>query len=180
VELQVLALEAGFVGRCVRTPAQRPLHAGFDVEVEEEGKVRPHTAAGQAFERRDDLGTQLPAVTLIRGRGVVEAIRDDNPAGFESGEDDLLDVLGAGREVQEQLGNRPQVCRGGVQQNPADLPADARAPGLLRAYHLVAGCGEPLAEHSQLGGFAAAVDSFEGQKSARPGGHVTSIEYGRR
>src|SRR5579871_2543931 len=89
-------LRAGF-GGVSRAGARQ---AGLDIDIDENCEIGFEAAAGYAIERQHSLRSQAAAAALIRQAGIGEAVRQYDFAAAERGHDELVDVLGAGGEIE--------------------------------------------------------------------------------
>ena len=89
--------------------------------------------------------------------------------GIERGPNHLVHILRAAGEIEQQFGARLNVGAGGIEKNLADLPADRGAARLDRFDHFLPVVAQPLGEHAELRGLAAAVDAFESNEPAERG-----------
>src|SRR5690242_11459205 len=121
---------------------------------------------GNGVEGPDRLGTQATAVALVGHGRVGEAVGEHYLTCLERGLYALFDVLGAGGEIEQDLGAGAEllICR--IEEDGSDLAPDAGASGFGCLDHLASFGAEPLGEQAQLGGFAAAVGAFEVEEEA--------------
>ena len=141
VELLGLLLHAGLRG---------PGEAGFDVDIDENGAVRDQSAAGDAVEVVDGIGAEATAGALVGERGVCESIAQyDFPCG-ERRQDHFVDVLCTAGEHQQKFGGGLEVGAGVVEQQLADLCADAGAAGFLGFDDVASGGAEAVGEELEL------------------------------
>ena len=122
--------------------------------------------------RADVIQIELPAVALIRGGGIVEAIAEDDFAGGKRGPDDFADELRAAGVHQEQLGFGGQTAVGiAVLEEMTDFLAGRCAAGFAQQAHGASGSAEAFGEALNLGGFSPALGAFKrDEQSAHAGG----------
>ena len=105
---------------------------------------------------------------------IVEPIAQNHRPAPECRADDLVDDLGPGRLVDEQLGAIAHGLVGRVKHDGAQSLAHGGAPGLAQAHHLAAGVFQKPCEEADLRRFAGAVAPLEGDEDARVRGRCHS------
>jgi hypothetical protein len=73
------------------------------VEVEQDGQVRVHGAAGESIRRRNERAIQTTTARLIGYGGIDETVAEHKGPLGELGPDDLADELGATGGEEERL-----------------------------------------------------------------------------
>ena len=135
------------------------------------------------MEGEDALGAELAAAALVGLGGVGEAVAEDDVAGGEGGEDDLGDGLGAVGEHEGEFGEGGDgavgVLGAGVEEDGADAVAEGGVAGVAEGGDGVAVGFKRGCETAKLGGFARAVQAFEGDEVTAFlfGGHWGSLSY---
>lgn len=157
-------VESGFFRSSPLIAAPRTFLAGGYVDIDEDGEIGLNVAAGNLVESEDGVGIEAAAAALVTERGIGEAVTEYDGAAVERGTDDLFHILGAAGEVEKELGARGDFAAGGVKKNLADEPADFGAAWFNGFDDLAAFRAERFGEEAQLSGFAAAIDSFEGDE----------------
>ena len=160
VEVERLALEP------VRgTGRLRALEAEVRRQVEKERQVGRHAAARERVEALDGVERQPAAVALVGDRGVGETIGDDHRAAGERRLDQAADVLGAVREVEQQLGLCRRPRRVVLEQHAAQRPAELGAARLARQHDLVSVAAQRIREARGLRALAGAFDAVDGDEA---------------
>ena len=117
------------------------------------------------------LRAQLAASTLVSLGRIGEAIAEHDASFGERGQNDLVNVLGAGSEHERHFRERRKSRGGGVQQHVANSFARGGAARFAGDGDGEAVGAQGTRQFLDLGALAAAVETFEGNKfSAR--GHV--------
>lgn len=145
-------------------PVEVPATAGalrghISAHVENDRHVRDDTATGHRVDRRDPLDTETPAEPLVGETRPAEAGTDDDPALFESRNDDLRHVLGTIRRVQQRLGERVHIVA--MQEQTAQILAEHRPSGFAGDHRVAT-----LGEHADLGGLADTVATLDDDERA--------------
>ena len=166
VECGAFLVNTRLVGAGAFIAAPGACEACLCIDVDEDRDVGPEAATGDAVEIAHDFGVESAPAALIDQGGIGEAVAEHGAAGFERGPDHFVDILGAAGKVEQELGARPDVGAGGVEQNLPDLFPDRRAAGFHGLYHVVAPLPHPLREVAELCGFAAAVDAFKSDEAS--------------
>ncbi len=144
------------------------------VVIEQDGEIRLQVSAKDFVQPENGLGTELTASALVGFGGIGKAIAKNDAAFGEGRKDDLVDVLSAGGEHQRHFGERGQPGRGGVQQDLANAFAGRGAAGFAGDSDGETMGAQGASQFLELRAFAAAIESFEGDKfSAR--GHLGII-----
>ena len=134
----------------------------------EEGEVGLDVVADGAVEGEDAVGAEAAAGALVGFGAVGVAVAEDDGSGGEGGEDDLVESLGAVGEHEGHLGfggdDAEVGFAAGVEEDGADAVAEGRASGLAKGDDRVAGGLERGGKVLELGGFAGAVEAFEGDE----------------
>src|SRR2546428_5359630 len=120
VERQVLLLEARLVLRAAVLALAGALERETRVDVEQERQVGAERQCLEIVQGVDQVERDGAAVPLIREGRVLEAIAQHEARGVEGGPDDLVDMLGAGRGVQQELADRRHDGVPGVEDEPAE------------------------------------------------------------
>lgn len=122
-ERPILALEAalvGDIGTSIAIPAPRPLHAGTNIRVHQNGEVRLQAAAQRAMKVQNHGGAEFPTPTLVGFTRIREPIAKHNLTGGKRGQDHFAQVLGPRREHQRKFRVRIQPCGMNVEQQLAN------------------------------------------------------------
>ncbi len=149
---------------------------------EENGEVGLEVVAEGGVQGKDAGGGELASGSLIGLRRVGEAVAEDDGAGGKGGADDLGDRLGAVGEHEGKLGERGDGADGGfgagVEEEAADAFAEGGRAGVAERDDAAALRDKVGGEAAELGGFAGAVESLEGDEE--PTGHDGSFALERR
>jgi len=86
----------------VQVALARAREARLEVDIDQQRHVRSQAAAGDAREVGDYLFSEAAPEALVGQRGICEAIREDDFAFGQGGENHLLYVLRAGGEIEQQ------------------------------------------------------------------------------
>ncbi len=144
--------------------------------------VGRETVAGEAVGRLDEGAIEPAAGSLVGHRGVVEPVTQHDVAPAERGLDHLVDNLGAGRLVDEQLGPVAHGAVGRIEHHAPQRLAHCRAARLAQAQHRAPMLFQKPREEADLGGLAHPVAPLEGDEDAarRCGLHGDLLGAGRR
>ena len=137
------------------------------IDVEHERAVGAQATGGRAVELGDAREIDAARVALVGGRGVVEAVAQDDLAGRERRSDDLVDELGSARLVEQDLRRDAQLRVVGVEQDAAHRLADDGTARLAQHAHGQSGGLELLGEEPDLRRLAGALTALEGDEGAR-------------
>ena len=122
----------------------------------------------------------MAATALVGLGGVRVAVAENDAAGGESWLNDLGDGLGAVGEHKGEFGCGRDGTEGGlgfgVEEDGADAVAEGGSAGLAESDDGVSLGFERGGETAELGGFARAVETFEGEEEAV--GHELSLSQG--
>jgi hypothetical protein len=172
VELVAFALEAVFVGAGLLdvavVAAAGAAERGGQRGEKEDGEIGLYVVADCAMEGEDAVGAEAAAGSLVSLGAVGVAVAEDDGAGGEGGENDLVEALGAVGEHEGHLGFGGDGAEvgfaAGVEEDGADAVAERRASGLAEGDDAVAGGFECGGEVLELRGLAGAVEAFEGDE----------------
>jgi hypothetical protein len=174
VEVVVLALEAVFVGAgaadVALIAAAGSVQRGGQGRQQEKGEVGLDAVADGLVKGEDALGAEAAAGALVGLGGVGVAVAEDDGAVGESGQDDLVEALGAVGEHEGHFSFGGDGAELGlaarVKQDGADAVAESGAAGLAEGDDTAAVGFERTGEALQLGGFARPVEAFEGDEQS--------------
>jgi hypothetical protein len=148
------------------------VEGSVEIGEQQDGEVGIEAATHGFVQAQDAFAPELAPAALVGFGGISETIAEDDVAAVQGGRDDFGDALGAVGEHEAELGHGIEVLGFGVEEQAADAVADAGASRL-------AGNGDRKAlgfkisgELAQLGGFAGAVEAFEGEEKA----HKSSVQ----
>ncbi len=110
------------------------------------------------------LRAQLAACTLVSLGRIGEAIAEHNASFGERGQNDLVNVLGAGSEHEGHFSKRRKARGGGVQQHVANLFARIGATRFAGDGDREAVGAQGTRQLLDLRTLAAAVETFESNK----------------
>jgi len=102
------------------------------VAVEQQREMWLDVITKDAMHGQDDLAPELTAPALVGFRRIGEAVTEDVVTRCQSGQNQLLQVLGAGGKHQCHLRARTEPVRAGIEQHVADGLADGGAAGFAR------------------------------------------------
>jgi len=146
----------------------------FDGEVEEEGEVGPAVFDGDVADGADVGGGEAVAAELVGEGGGDEAVAEDELPGGEGGEDVLLHHLGAGGHVEEHLAAHVHFVVFGVEEDLADLLADAGRAGVADEADVDVIGQQAAVEELGLGGLTGAFGAVDDEEFSaqvlHPGG----------
>src|SRR5579872_666204 len=149
--------------------AARPIHAGGNVGVHQDRKVRPDVAAKNAMQGQDRLAAQSASAALVGLRGVGEAVAENEFSFSDAGQNHFFQMLRARGEHQREFGLRRKPAGGGVQQHFTDFLADGRTARFARDHDRNSHVAQRPRQLLQLRAFAAAIHSFDGDEPAALG-----------
>jgi hypothetical protein len=135
---------------------------GRRIHVEKEGHVRESWSRGKLIDLFDELAGEVSRHALIHGRGVQEAIRNNNLALLEGRNNDLANELSSAGGKEQQFGLRDHcVPLGRVLQQVPDALADWRSARFADHDRPFAFGREPFAKQVDLGALAASLSPLE-------------------
>ena len=136
------------------------------IDIDAQSEIRYQAPAGDAIHIQHNLGSQPAAIALVGDGRIGEAVRQNDAAPGQRGKDQLVHILRAAGKHEQKFGGGCEFLVRGIEQNAADLLADAPAAGLRGFDYCLPVRAEAFGEHAHLGRFAAAVEAFEGDEEA--------------
>src|SRR5208337_4360474 len=155
----------------------RPLDAESQIIVQQDRKVGLQIAAENFVQLQHRFRSQLAASTLVRLGRIGETVAEHDASFGEHRQNDLVNVLGAGSEHERHFRERRKSRGGGMQQHIANLFARASSSWLTGNGDRKAVSTQRTRQLFSLGALAAAIETFEGNKSSTRG-HVGMIAGG--
>ena len=157
-EVGFLLLKAVFIAAAFDT-RQRNLQR----HVEQDGEAGTKVALHPLFELGNIGLRQAAAAALVGEGGIGETVGHHGYAVLQRGQDNAVDMLGAGGKHEQGFGTQPGLSFR-VEQQAAQGFAQGCAAWLAGEQDGALLCGKPFSDHGQLGGFAGAVDAVEGDE----------------
>jgi hypothetical protein len=155
-----LPLEAILLrGRCVALSG--PLQPLLDWHVEQQGHIRDNTVGRQCVEGVDERQVKAAAATLVGDRSIDEAVAKNQRTAGQGRPDDLVDMLGAGGGIEQQLRPRLKGSAVWVEKDTADGVGNRTPTRFPGDQNLKPALAQSLSQQADLGGLDAALDSLE-------------------
>ncbi len=150
-----LAVSSGVLG----FPAGA-FEAGVDVDIKNNGQVRPSSEDGERCEIDDPLDV-ISGSSLIGTGGTDEAIAQYHLVLGEGGLDDLADELGPAGHEEQGFAAHIHFGQIVIEQHVPDAVTDFRAAGILASHHAQALRFQVSGQQVALCGLAATIGTIE-------------------
>jgi hypothetical protein len=139
----------------------RAVHAGGEIDINQDRQVGMDVLARDSVEIEDDTGIEAAAASLINQSGIGEAVAEDDVSLWKRWANHLLYILGATGEVKQQFGPRVEVPGVGIQENLSNLLSCFGPAGFYSLDHIAAEGSKVVGKKAKLGTFTAAIDPLE-------------------
>jgi hypothetical protein len=131
------------------------------------------------MQSEDGVKAQPTGVALIGESGIEKAVTENDLAPIERGENDLRQVLGSVRRIEQELRDGVHRTIGGFEQDRAQAPAQIGATWLACDPNDASDSFQTIGEARDLGRLADPLRAFEGDPGGTtirsPRAHVDAI-----